>query len=227
VNPQDAAQRWQTSQAQTLVTTYRTGVETGRHNFRTQHATPPAPPPGQMPTVQPPAAATLMTAALSPALASLAAMAAAMGMLVPSAAQIAAAGSVLGATAAMFGHYLASNAFRLAGGVSVAWTGEQHGYSLAATEQGLLLRWQLDMNANHCADCPALAALPPMPLGMWPTLPGDGGTQCAAGCKCSMDAVAALVPTLTSRELGVLNTARARMQDQRVILPPGYGETNA
>lgn len=203
MTPQEASQRWQQQQAQTLRKSYRAGWETGRANYRSEKATPPATTAAVPPPSQPPSQAMLR--ALGPALVSLASMGTAIATIVPTAAQIATAGGFLAAIPLAVTDYLASNAYRLAGGASAAWAGEQHGYVQAAAADGLLLDWELDAGANHCADCPALANLPPMALDQWPTLPGDGATACGAGCKCSMRAVAAPPPVLTAEQHEMLS----------------------
>lgn len=135
-----------------------------------------------------------MAKALGPALVGLARIAAQIALVPAGAAQT-----------AVLVEFLKASAYRLALGASVAWTGEQAGYSEASNASGLLLKWQLDGGSKHCADCPALAQLPPMALSQWPTMPGDGGTECAQGCKCSMSAVDASPPALTGSQLEVLS----------------------
>lgn len=199
MTPQEASQKWQQQQARTLWKSYRAGWETGRQNYSSEKATPPATTAAVPPPSSPPSQAMLR--ALGPALVSLASMGTAIATIVPTAAQIAGAGGSLPAALVVaITDYLASNTYRLAGGASAAWAGEQHGYVQAAAADGLLLDWELDAGADHCADCPALAALPPMTLDQWPTLPGDGATACAAGCKCSMRAVATAPTALTAEQ---------------------------
>jgi hypothetical protein len=77
-----------------------------------------------------------------------------------------------------------SNAWRLNAGDSVAWAGEQAGYSEAADADGQLLEWLPEADHHVCADCEGLGALPPMPLSDWPTTPGVGDTACSVGCRC-------------------------------------------
>lgn len=192
---QQASQRWQSRQAATLAATYRQGWQAGIRNYQSQN--PPAqgskPPPSKPPTV-------VQARALTPALSSLARMGAQIALLVPSAAQIAAAGTIAAALVLALKEYLQANAWLLAAGAAVAWSGEQAGYAHAAHADGLLLHWQLDKRARHCEDCPALAALPPLPLELWPTLPGEGQTECSVGCRCSMGAVEAAVPVLDTEQ---------------------------
>lgn len=198
MTPAQASAAWQQRQAKTLKQTYTAGWKTGVRNYQSQHATPPATAAATAaPTV--PAAAP-MQQALTPALTSLARMGAQLAIIVPTVVQLAAAGTAIAAIALAAREWLQANAYLLAGGVSAAWAGEQHGYAQAANADGLLLDWELDPRAEHCSDCPALAALPPLPLGVWPTLPGDGATECATGCKCSMRAVAADAPVLTAEQ---------------------------
>lgn len=196
MNAHQASVAWQKRQAKTLKQTYTRAWKAGQANYRAQTTTPPAAAGAQPPPKTPPAQP--MQRALGPALQSLARMGAAIGTIVPTAEMVAAAATVEAAIAAAVAAYITANSWRLAGGVSVAWAGEQHGYVQAAAADGLLLDWQLDGGAHHCEDCPALAALPPMALDQWPTLPGEGATECAGGCKCTMRAVAAPVSALTA-----------------------------
>jgi hypothetical protein len=56
--------------------------------------------------------------------------------------------------------------------------------SEAAAADGMLLEWLPEADDHVCADCEGLGALPPMPLGDWPTTPGSGDTACSVGCRC-------------------------------------------
>lgn len=78
------------------------------------------------------------------------------------------------------------NEWRLAAGESTAWAGEQAGYSQAADSDGQLLEWVAEADDRVCEDCESLAAMPPMPLSEWPTLPGMGDTICNVGCRCAL-----------------------------------------
>lgn len=202
-----AALAWQHRQASTLAGAYTASWHAGAAGYRSTRATPPAA--GLTATspapVAPAPAATVR--ALGPALAGVARMAATLALITPTAAGIAAAGSVAAATAAAAAGWLARNLWRLAAGASVVWAGEQHGYAQAAAADGMLLAWQLDPSpaVHHCEDCPALAALPPMVLDQWPTLPGEGATACDVGCRCSMLAVAARPRALTADQLQLLS----------------------
>jgi hypothetical protein len=201
VTPHQAAARWQKRQTQLLARTYQQAWQHGANTYRTQHTTPlatPVTPTGGTLPANPNAQA--MSRALAPALASLAAMAATIATLVPTAAMLAAAKTAAEAFEHAVRAYLVANGWRLAGGVSVAWAGRIAGYAESADADGMRLQWLLDPSptVHHCADCPALAQLPPMPLSWWPTLPGDGLTECSVGCKCGMRAVAAAPPTLTA-----------------------------
>lgn len=80
--------------------------------------------------------------------------------------------------------WIDSNAWRLDAGESVAWAGEQQGYAQAAEADGQLIEWLTEADGHVCEDCEALGGLPPMPLGDWPTRPGDGDTVCNVGCRC-------------------------------------------
>lgn len=193
-----AALAFQDRQAKALKHAYQQAFKTGQANYRGQYATPPV-----AATTAPTAAATsaqaqaqAMSRALAPALTSLARMGAQIALIVPTAAQIVAAGTLAAATAVAVREYLVTSAWLLAGAISVVWAAEQAGYAFAAGRDGLLLDWQLDPAADHCPDCPALATLPPMPLQMWPTFPGEGLTECRTGCRCSFRAVGGTVPVL-------------------------------
>jgi hypothetical protein len=206
VTAQQAATRWQSRQARLLKATYLKGWQAGVRNFRSQQpastrqrgATPAAPALATPPTAT-------MSQALSPALTSLARMGAQLAVIVPTAAQLAVAGTVAAATLLAVKEFLKTSGWLLAAGVSVAWAGEQAGYAHAADANGFLLRWQLDPRAEHCDDCPLLAMLPPLPLAMWPTFPGDGATECNVGCKCSLQAVTAEIPVLTAEQQELLS----------------------
>ena len=191
MTPHQASAAWQKRQAQALRQTYLKAWQTGVTNYRSQYATPPAATTAPAPTTP---NATAMQRALAPALASLAQMGAYLAIIVPTAAQATAA-TVGEAYMLAAREYMAKNAWRLAAAISIAWAAEQHGYAQAAAHDGQLLEWQLDPDpgVHHCDDCPALAELPAMPLSMWPTLPGEGMTDCSVGCKCSMRAVSGSV----------------------------------
>jgi hypothetical protein len=202
--------RWQQRQQQVLMRAYVKAWQTGASNYRA-NATTPAAGPGARPQPTRPNGQQ-MQRALQPALQSLAATAAGATMVVPTAAQTAAAGSAAGALAGAMVGYLTAQTCRLAGGASVAWAGEQAGYAQAADADQQLLRWQLDGAAKHCADCPALAALPPMPLDQWPTFPGGGATECGPGCKCSFIAAGSIAPpVLTGHQLQTLQRVAAKV----------------
>jgi hypothetical protein len=138
-------------------------------------------------------------------------MGAQIAALLPTAAQLAVGGSIAAAVLLAVKAFLKTNGWLLAAGASVAWAGEQAGYAEAAAADGLLLSWELDPRAHHCETCPKLAALPPMPLDQWPTLPGAGGTECEQGCRCSLRAVpAARPPSLTADQHELLARIGAR-----------------
>lgn len=82
-----------------------------------------------------------------------------------------------------------SNSYRLDLGDSVAWAGEQAGYAEAADTDGKLLSWQSEDDDSVCEDCSELEAMGPLPLSDFPTMPGDGATECSQGCRCSVEAV--------------------------------------
>jgi hypothetical protein len=212
MNLHQATARWQQKQARAIRNTYRDAWKTGRNAYRSEQHPPntqhrPAKPPPARPAALP------ERQALAPALNSLARMGAELVLLVPTAAQIAVAGSMAAAMLLAIKAWIKTNAYRLAGAASVAWAGEQHGYTQAADADGLLLAWQLDGAAHHCDDCLALAGLPAMPLEQWPTMPGDGATECGAGCKCSMTAVAAETPVLSAVQQGALARVAAQQPE--------------
>lgn len=184
---QQAAIAWQQRQTALLAAAYQQAWKQGQHNFYAQHPAQRAQ--AATPTTVPvkPARAQ-MSRALAPALLSLARMAAQLATILPS---VTGAATLNAAATA----YLRANTWRLAGAVSILWAAEQAGYAQAAHAHGMLIAWQLEPRAEHCDTCPALAALPPMPFDQWPTLPGEGLTDCRTGCKCSMRAVPA--PGLT------------------------------
>lgn len=109
---------------------------------------------------------------------------------VEQAAEAAAAGEIEHRDIASYAEGLAasdwadSNAWRLNAGDSVAWAGEQAGYSQAAAADGQLLEWLPEGDERVCSDCEQLGSLPPMPMDDWPTQPGAGDTICNAGCRC-------------------------------------------
>lgn len=77
----------------------------------------------------------------------------------------------------------------------VAWTGLQDGYLAAGTVDPAnpyaVVWWQMEPTAQHCDQCPDLAAGSPYTApgaggnDLMQT-PGDGGTDCGAGCKCTL-----------------------------------------
>lgn len=211
MTPAQAAARWQRRQARILRAAYQSAWQAGAANYRSQHATPPV---GPAATTAPPAAPApaAMARALGPALLSLARMGAVLATIVPTAAQIAAAPTLAAAYALAARALLGANLWRLAGAMSVVWAAEQAGYSQAAAADGLLIQWQLDPNprVHHCEDCPALAALPPMPYDQWPTLPGEGQTACDVGCRCSLRAVRRRVAPLTADQTALIARIAAR-----------------
>lgn len=195
---------WQRRQLQLLAKTYTKAWQQGANAYRTQQATPRQ---GQAARKPPPAKPQpqAMQRALGPAANSLVRMAAAMVTLTPAAGHLAVAKTTVEAVKLAIREYLRVNARLLAAGVSVAWAGEQAGYAQAADSDGMLLKWELGAAVHSCADCPALAGLPPMPLDQWPTMPGEGMTECSVGCKCSMVAVSAPVRPLNGAQHEVLS----------------------
>lgn len=92
--------------------------------------------------------------------------------------------------------WLASVDVRLVGQSQATWAGLQDGYydgGLYDTANPFYyVFWQLEPAAKHCADCPAMAdGSPYTPPGSGTgheldATPGDGTTECGAGCKCSL-----------------------------------------
>lgn len=204
MNAPKASQRWQNRQVQALHDAYNKAWHQGARNYHSQYATPPVPrTAGPKPTA--PNIAN-MQKTLAAALATIASIGVALAAIVPTTAQITAAGGLSAATITLMRAYLATVAWRLALAVYVVWVAEQAGYAEAAQADGLLLKWTLDPSPDihHCVDCPGLASLPPMPLEMWPTLPGMGDTECNVGCRCSMQAVAAPIPSLSGSQEEIL-----------------------
>lgn len=142
-----------------------------------------------------------MQRSMEPALRSIQAMADELSQLVPSPADVAAAqaavaaGQVAPEAQAAYAmtlaaaHYIDANTRRMDLGDSVAWAGEQAGYAEAADRDGQLFSWNDAGDERVCPDCLALAALPPMPLHQWPSIPGDGATECNVGCRCTLEDV--------------------------------------
>lgn len=78
----------------------------------------------------------------------------------------------------------------------LGWAGLQDGYLAAGASDNAnpfwFVYWLLDPGARqHCFDCPQMAANSPYNAPgsggneLWQT-PGDGNTECGAGCKCSL-----------------------------------------
>lgn len=149
---------------------------------------------------------TARNLALSRALASVDAMIAELATLTPTREQTDRARDILDATDASdqaigevassiaLSDWAEANAYRLDGGESVAWAGEQDGYGQAADADGMLLSWQTEDDERVCDDCSDLGDLPPMPLADFPTTPGAGDTDCNVGCRCSLEATEELAP---------------------------------
>lgn len=77
----------------------------------------------------------------------------------------------------------------------IAWPGMQDGYVKGGAADSAnpysLVYWLLEPLARHCADCPAFAANSPYNAPgsggneLW-IAPGDGTSECGAGCRCSL-----------------------------------------
>lgn len=92
--------------------------------------------------------------------------------------------------------YLANVSVRADLQAQVVWTGMQDGYVYGGGADPVniysLVYWVLEPAAQHCNQCPELAADSPYNapgLGghELPATPGDGFTDCGAGCKCSLE----------------------------------------
>lgn len=108
--------------------------------------------------------------------------------------------------------WVGSNDWRLAGGESAAWAGEQSGFGEAADTGGQLLDWVTDGDDRVCEDCDVLGGMGPMPLEEWPTTPGAGDTECNVGCRCSWD-VAAEMPSSDSYQAYPLSSDQQATSD--------------
>jgi hypothetical protein len=124
-----------------------------------------------------------------------------------------------------------SNAYRLDAGVSIAWAGEQAGYAEAADTDGKLLQWVDEGDEKVCGDCQSLADLGPLPLEDFPTMPGDGATECDQGCRCSLDAVDVetlpgdQIAPLGEEETTVIDKIAGQAQERMDKLAPEFAMT--
>lgn len=124
-----------------------------------------------------------------------------------------------------------SNTYRLDAGASVAWAGEQAGYAEAANTDGKLLQWVDEGDEKVCGDCEGLADLGPLPLEDFPTMPGDGATECDVGCRCSIEAVdIELLPSdqlapLGEEENTALDKIAGQAQERMDNLAPNFAVT--
>lgn len=65
------------------------------------------------------------------------------------------------------------------------WSASELGYGAAVTRAGRRLYWNLDPAAEHCEDCPALAAGSPYrSVAEIGGTPGSGVSKCGARCRC-------------------------------------------
>jgi hypothetical protein len=62
------------------------------------------------------------------------------------------------------------------------------GYGNQLGEFDVLMAWVLDDGADHCDECPVLAADGPYAAEEIPTWPGQGDTPCLDRCKCEIHA---------------------------------------
>jgi len=137
----------------------------------------------------------------------------------------------LAALANAVAQWAESNAYRLDAGASVAWAAEQAGYAEAADTDGKLLQWIDEGDDKVCGDCQALDELGPLPLADFPTMPGDGATECDAGCRCSLEAVD--IESLPSDQLAplgeeentVLDKIAGQVQERMDNLAPNFAVT--
>lgn len=220
MSPSDASRRWQRKQADILMRAYIAAWRRGVSSYRSSRMPPAI---GQSPAHLPAAPdSSAMSRALAPALLGIARIGAHLGAISPTPGQVSRAGNYQDALRLAALEHMRNRAWTLANGMSVAWAGEQAGYAEAAHAEGLWLEWQLDPTpgVEHCDDCPVLATFPPMPLDRWPTMPGDGGTACNVGCKCSLTAVEA--PAEVDRTLnGVQQATVAQIALRKPVLGNG------
>lgn len=184
----DKIHQFVTKQTQLLGDTYDQAWRTGVENYG-PHEKQPTKPDGMRKAI-----------ALTGALGSLQKMTGELATLSPTTAQIEVAGQAVDAgtitpdEAPGFAFqqamtdWAAANAYRLDGGESAAWSGEQDGYGQSAAADQALLEWDTEGDDHVCDDCEALGDLPPMTYGQWPTTPGGGATECSYGCRCALEA---------------------------------------
>jgi hypothetical protein len=151
--------------------------------------------------------------AVAPALNGVNHMVAQLSTLSPTAEQIAAASSPIDAMNAAVAQWAGDNSWRLTGGESAAWAGEQAGFAEAADTGGDLLEWDNEGDDKVCESCDALGSMDPMPLSEWPTTPGAGDTDCNVGCRCSFD-VAATMPSTDAYQSYPFTDAQQSAVDQ-------------
>ncbi len=58
--------------------------------------------------------------------------------------------------------------------------------STAGIPEGTLVWWKLDDSADHCRDCPSLAAMGPYTVETLPCYPGGTFTACGRNCRCGL-----------------------------------------
>ncbi len=71
----------------------------------------------------------------------------------------------------------------------LVWTASERGYAVVTSRSGRGIDWILDDGAQHCGQCPGLAAGSPYAsVNDLPALPGDGSTDCGSRCRCHLQA---------------------------------------
>ncbi len=68
------------------------------------------------------------------------------------------------------------------------WSSGMSGYGNQLGAMDVQLVWTLDDEAEHCEDCPALAAGSPYTIEAIPTWPAQGDTECLDHCRCVITA---------------------------------------
>lgn len=123
---------------------------------------------------------------------------------------------------------MASMDWRVQLQAEVSWVGLQDGYAAggASDSAGVfdVINWDLEPGANHCFDCVVVASGSPYTLATLNQTPGDGRTECGAGCKCDLRwgvSATARTPQLAARLPS--DYPMTRQTQQSVPRPPADG----
>jgi hypothetical protein len=85
---------------------------------------------------------------------------------------------------------MASMDWRVQLQAEVSWVGVQDGYAAGGANDAAgvydVIYWDVEPGVNHCLDCILVAGGSPYTLDTLNQTPGDGRTQCGAGCKCDL-----------------------------------------